>query len=168
MISAPVIVTATFADSDFRWLDNLRQSHFPPERNFVPAHLTLFHHLPPSETDALKCRIRDETKGRAPLTGWITSVRSLGRGVAFNVDSPELSALRERLADAFGGVLIPQDLAIWRPHITIQNKVEPAQARQLEKYMKSEFRPRQITFAGIGIWAYRNGPWEAIAHYRFG
>jgi hypothetical protein len=32
------------ADS-FAWLDGLRQPHFPVERNFLPAHLTLCHRL---------------------------------------------------------------------------------------------------------------------------
>ncbi|RZL99804.1 MAG: 2'-5' RNA ligase family protein, partial [Sphingomonas sp.] len=46
--AAPIIVTAVFGAEDFAWADGLRRAHFPPDRNIVPAHLTLFHHLAPS------------------------------------------------------------------------------------------------------------------------
>ncbi|MGK3899645.1 hypothetical protein ABI062_15425, partial [Enterococcus faecium] len=51
---APIIVSALFGDRDFAWLDGLRRAHFPPERNVLPAHLTLFHHLPPSVEHELR------------------------------------------------------------------------------------------------------------------
>jgi len=39
------ILTAEMDDDSFAWLAGLRRRHFPPERNFLPAHLTLFHRL---------------------------------------------------------------------------------------------------------------------------
>ena len=44
----PIIVTALFGDGDNGWLQELRLAHYPPERNRVPAHLTMFRQLPPS------------------------------------------------------------------------------------------------------------------------
>jgi len=47
-MAGALIVTAELAAEDFAWLDRLRQAHFPPERNRLRAHLTMFHALPPS------------------------------------------------------------------------------------------------------------------------
>ena len=46
-----LIVTAMLPPDIFAWAEGLRRAHFPPERNLVPAHLTLFHALPPSAED---------------------------------------------------------------------------------------------------------------------
>jgi hypothetical protein len=43
---APIIISALLGPEDFGWLNDLRRAHFPPERNQLDAHLTLFHHLP--------------------------------------------------------------------------------------------------------------------------
>ena len=53
----------------------------------------------------------------------------LGGGVAFRVVSPDLDRIREELADDFHGLLGAQDCGGWRPHVTIQNKVAPKEAR---------------------------------------
>ncbi len=42
----PLIVTVALDEGAFAWFEDLRQTHFPPGRNQVPAHLTLFHALP--------------------------------------------------------------------------------------------------------------------------
>jgi 2'-5' RNA ligase len=90
---------------------------------------------------------------------------SLGRGVA--IDSPDLEAVRADLADAFGGVLTPQDAAGWRPHVTIQNKVSPHEARALQAMLTRDFRSRPVGIVGLAAWWYRGGPWEVIATYPF-
>ena len=60
--AAPIIVSALFGDADLAWLDALRRAHFPPARNQLPAHLTLFHHLPPSIEGELGARLGTETR----------------------------------------------------------------------------------------------------------
>ena len=42
-MTAPLIICADFAPADFAYLDALRRAHFPPERNILPAHLTMLH-----------------------------------------------------------------------------------------------------------------------------
>jgi hypothetical protein len=97
---APIIVTALFGRQDTAFFDAMRREHFPPERNQLDAHLTLFHHLPPSGLDELKHRLNQETRGiRAPQAR-IGGLMSLGRGVAYRIESPELVSIRARLADA--------------------------------------------------------------------
>jgi hypothetical protein len=92
---------------------------------------------------------------------------SLGRGTALRVDSEGLAAIRADLAEAFAGLLTPQDQAGWRPHVTIQNKVEPAIARALLAALSTERWPRPLALAGLASWWYRGGPWEPIRTYRF-
>lgn len=165
-MSAPIIVTAMLGASDFAWADGLRRAHFPPERNQVPAHITLFHHLPPGVADELRDQLKAETRARAPAAR-LSALRHLGNGVAFQVESPELAALRERLADHFTGLLIPQDQAAWRPHITVQNKVKPAEAKALLTELQGSFLPRPLQIAGLASWWYRGGPWEPLSEHRF-
>ena len=166
-MTAPIIVTAVLGAADFAWLDALRRAHFPPERNLLSAHLTMFHHLPPSVAAELLARLRAETRGlRAPIAT-LDRILSLGGGTAFGVRSEALAAIRARLAEAFAGCLVPQDRAGWRAHVTIQNKVAPAEAKRLQAVLEQGFAPRPLMIAGLAAYHYRGGPWEAIASYRF-
>lgn len=165
-MTAPVIVTALMGAADFAWADGLRRRHFPPERNWLPAHITLFHHLPPSALDEVKHRLAQYCAGPAPAAR-LDRVIGLGRGVAFHVDSPDLLAMRDDMAHAFAGLLTPQDRAPPRLHITVQNKVDPAQAHALEQALRADFRPRPLQIAGLAAWHYRGGPWELAARYVF-
>jgi 2'-5' RNA ligase superfamily len=166
--AAPVIVAAEFGAADFAWLDRLRRTHFPIERNQLPAHMTLFRHLPPSLLPELDARLKTEIRTMHRPVASIGEPMLLGRGVALRVRCVALEALRERLADAFAGMLTPQDEANWRPHVTIQNKAEPAEARRLHAQLAEDFRhPRPLFLTGLATHFYRGGPWEQIARYRF-
>jgi len=165
---APLIVSALFGAEDFAWMDGLRRAHFPPERNQLDAHLTLFHHLPPSLEPELRQRLIQATRGASSPPATVSALMKLGRGVALRIDSPGLAIIRRDLADAFAGLLTPQDAGGWRAHVTIQNKVEPAGARRLHDRLAAGFAPRPIRIVGIGVWRYRGGPWEAVSRHPFG
>ena len=64
--AAPIIVTALLGDEDFAYLDGLRREHLPPERNRLSAHLTMFHHLPPSLAAELRTRLTEEARAAPP------------------------------------------------------------------------------------------------------
>ena len=100
-----------------------------------------------------------------PLT--VKGPRSLGRGVALVVDAPPLMILRRALADRWRDVLTPQDRQGFRPHVTVQNKVQPIEAERLLADLQGSFQP--MTAAGIGLllWRYLGGPWERRALFRF-
>jgi hypothetical protein len=166
-ISAPMIVTVLFGAADTAFFDVLRARHYPPERNQLKAHLTMFHHLAPSLERELKQRLVAETKGVPAPAARIAGLMSLGRGVAFRIDSPALEEVRDRLADAFATLLTPQDRAGWRPHVTLQNKVEPVVAKALQAEIERDFRPRDVRIAGLATWWYRGGPWEALSRHMF-
>ena len=158
-VPAPIIVTALMGAADFAWADGLRRAHFPPERNWLGAHITLFHHLPPSALEEVAGRLKRLGAGPRPAAR-LTDVMLLGRGVAYRVESPELLAMRAELADAFAGMLTPQDQAKPRLHITIQNKVTPDAAKALADKLRADFRPRPLAIAGLAAWHSRGGPWE--------
>ena len=164
--SAPLIVSALLASQDFAWLDGLRRAHYPAERNRVPAHMTLFRHLPPSLAPELKGRLAEATRARRPSARTIGLI-DLDGGVAVRIASPELEATRAELALSFAGLLTPQDIAGWLPHVTIQNKVPPAEARRLRAELAANFVQRPISIEGLAIWAYRDGRWEPHSRHMF-
>ncbi|PZP17933.1 MAG: hypothetical protein DI607_06435, partial [Sphingomonas hengshuiensis] len=139
----------------------------PPERNVIPAHLTLFHHLPPDVAREVKQRLVAETQRISPPRARISGLLNMGRGVAFRIDSTELETIRARLAEAFAPLLTPQDRAGWRPHVTVQNKVAPAAARALLDTLAADFAPRPVAIAGLASWWYRGGPWEPLSRHMF-
>jgi 2'-5' RNA ligase superfamily len=165
-MAGALIVTAELAPSDFSWIERLRRTHYPPERNRIPAHLTIFHALPPSGEIELRARLARIVRQSAP-SATIAGVTDLGGGVAFRVVSPDLDGIRDRLADDLHGLLGAQDNAGWRPHITIQNKVVPKAARRLKDLLERTFVPRSLAISGIGLHRYLGGPWEKIAVYPF-
>lgn len=134
----------------------------------LDAHLTLFHHLPPSAAPEITRALAGETRGVAPPRAIASEVISLGRGVAFRIVSAELDALRDRLAARFTGQLTPQDAAPWRAHITVQNKVAPEVARALRAALAADFQPRPVWVSGLAAYWYGGGPWELLSRYRFG
>ncbi len=165
-MTAPLIVTADFAPTDYAFLDAERRAHFPPERNILAAHLTLFHALPPSvESEARRClaEAADRPTPRATLAG----LYSLGSGVAYAVQSRDLEDIRADIADAFTGCLTAQDAHGWRPHVTIQNKVTSSVARDLLIAKQRQFVPRPLGLAGLALHRYLGGPWETVQRWRF-
>lgn len=166
-MTAPIIITAEMGKADQAWANGLRQTHFPPERNFLDAHITLFHHLPPTHLAEIKSRLAALASECPPPVARLSEVMMLGRGVAYRVDSPDLLAIRDELAKEFRGLLIPQDQARPRLHITVQNKVEPAVAKALHAELSAMFNPRRLTISGLAAHYYRNGPWEHIASWKF-
>jgi len=92
---------------------------------------------------------------------------NLGRGTALRLASPAMLDLRERLAERFHGLLTPQDEHVPRLHVTIQNKVSPAEARALQAQLAASIEPRDFAFAGLALNRYRGGPWEFVKRWTF-
>jgi hypothetical protein len=126
----------------------------------------LFHHLPPGVEAELARRLKAAAKAPPPRAD-ITRLLDLGGGTALRVESPALAAIREGLADAFHGLLTPQDRAPWRPHVTIQNKVANREARALQQTLQASFAPRPLAIRGLAAWRYLGGPWEAVGMWPF-
>jgi len=165
--SAPLILTLALDGESFAFLDGLRRAHFPPERNVVPAHVTLFHALPGEQRPAIGSLLDLVCRRQKPLLVSVTGLRFMGRGVAFTLESPALQALRRELADEWSPWLTPQDSQRFQPHVTIQNKVAPDEARALHRRLSAEFQPFTVRGEGLILWRYLGGPWERIRLFRF-
>lgn len=165
-MSGPLIVTALFAPGDDGWLQELRRAHYPPELNRVPAHLTLFRHLPPSLEGELSARLGAATNASPPRAE-IAGVMDLGEGTALRVESADLAGIRDALADAFHGLLTPQDQTPFNAHITIQNKVSLRDARRLQQQLRATFTPRPLAIRALASWRYAGGPWEPVRTHPF-
>ncbi len=146
--------------------DQMRQRYFPPERNLIPAHLTLFHTLP--DTPEISNDLHSAAGSIQPFPMQVTGLRSLGRGVAYTLVSLELQALHRRLSSAFELHLSPQDRQKFQPHIVIQNKATPEQARTLMALLQPAFQPFDVHVEGLDLWHYRGGPWEHTQTFPFG
>lgn len=165
--ASPLIVTLKLDEASFGWLNALRQAHFPPERNYLPAHITLFHALPGSEEDAIRGHLAAVSASIAPFQLEMPELRFLGRGVAIEVRSEALLSLRAQLARQFRSWLNSQDSQAYRPHVTIQNKVSPEAARSLLHSMSQQWRTGQASAEGLLLWEYLGGPWRGMAEFPF-
>ena len=165
--TAPLILTLAMDDVAFAHFDALRRTHFPPERNLIPAHLTLFHRLPAAQGERIAGDIVSACAGQPPIRLATSSVRFLGRGVAYAFDAPDLLRLRERLAGRWRAWLSAQDREGFRPHLTVQNKVSPERARALYEQLSATFQPATVTGEGLLLWRYLGGPWAPAGSYPF-
>lgn len=164
-MAGPLIVTAEIG-SDFGWLDDLRQRNFPPERNQLPAHLTMFHAIAPSAEQELRHIL--QSFGTLPRPrAWIAGLMNLGGGVAFRIASDELDAIRAEVAERLHGLLTAQDSAGWSAHITIQNKVLPCDAKALMMAIGDRYDRRLLDLPALGLHRYLGGPWERLRTFPF-
>jgi 2'-5' RNA ligase len=163
----PLVVTLLLADDAQRRFDRLRERHFPADRNHLAAHVTLFHAVPGEHEDAVRADLADAAD-RPAFDVEVVGLRSLGRGVAFDLHADEVTDLRTALAGRWAPWLTRQD-AQWRhPHVTVQNKVTPAAARALHDDLAAGFTPYRVPATGLGLWRYEGGPWSALGSYPFG
>lgn len=167
-IDAPLILTLTLDEPAQHRFNQLREAHFPPARNYLQAHVTLFHHLPGADYAALADELSALATATPVLPLRVAAVRFLGQGVAYSLENEELQRLHRQLQTRWAAHLRPQDRQPLRPHITVQNKVPADQARALHEQLAADFTPYTISGTGLALWAYRNGPWEALNQFPFG
>jgi 2'-5' RNA ligase len=125
--------------------------------------------LPGAEYDAIAGHLAEVAAAQpGPLPLRVTGLKFMGRGVMYTLDNPALPALHRRLQQHWQAWLSPQDQQGLRPHITVQNKVDPAVARALHEELAAGFRPFEAQGTGLALWAYRGGPWEKLAQWQLG
>jgi hypothetical protein len=165
-LADPFILTAALPPDLAGFAEGLRRAHYPPERNHLHAHVTLFHAFAPSLLDELRDYLPRLAAEFAAPEGAVKGVMDLGRGTAIALEVPQLLALREGIAEHFHGSLTVQDLHEPRPHITIQNKVTKDEARALQARLPALLAPwltkPPFAFPALELWHYRGGPWELV------
>jgi 2'-5' RNA ligase len=151
----------------FAALDALRRRHYAPERNLVPAHLTLFRALPAERGREIKGFLAQVTSAQRPIEIPAGDVKAMENGVAIFLHSPQLAALRQELAREWWPWLGEQDKAGFRPHVTIQTTLDEAEAFRTRRAIAATFRPPRIKGVGLHLWRYCEGPWESERVFRF-
>jgi 2'-5' RNA ligase len=159
------VLTLRMDEVSFARLDELRGRYFPPDINFIPAHLTLFHALTPEQVSRLVSAHPGLSGQSIPLQ----FVRPLliGRGVAIQVARGELTELQGRLIGALGAGLTRQDRAPFRPHVTIQDKVTREHAKATFARVASNFEPWSGRGIGLDVWRYLGAKWAPHLHFAF-
>lgn len=165
--SAPLILTLKLDQHTFQILDNLRREHFPPERNVIPAHITLFHALPGEQLESIEQTLQRVCNATSQFDLTVAQPRSLGRGVALTVEGATLIQVRSQLATAWASWLSPQDAQRYQPHVTVQNKVSTAAAQTLLATLRAHWQPLAATGEGLVLWRYLGGPWAQVATFDF-
>lgn len=163
----PLVVTATLPAPEQAWLDAWRAEFYPPERNHLVAHLTLFHALPGEERETIAAELEAVAARTPPLPARADRLRFLGRGVAVEVDAPALVALRDDLAAKWAGRLTRQDEQPLKPHVTVCNKVTPGRAREVERELHARLVARSFALGGLALHEYAGGPWIAVRAWAF-
>jgi 2'-5' RNA ligase len=164
---SPLILTLKLDPLTFEQVNTLRQQHFPPDRNWIPAHITLFHALPSQQISPISEKLQQVCAQIPPFQIHFADLRFLGKGVALECSSSFLNQLQQDLAQSWTDWLTAQDRQKYRPHITIQNKVLPEQARQLYEQMKQTWHSFNGWGEGLLLWYYRGGSWELAEDFLF-
>ncbi len=163
----PLIVSLTLDAAAQAWFDACRSAHFPPDRLVVGAPVTMFHALPGECEPRVAALVAGLCASAAPFPVAVSGLRFLGRGVAYALSAAPAVAIRREIAAALAGELTPQDRQAWSPHVTVQNKATPEQARQTLAMLAGQAVPSPIEATGLAVWRYRGGPWDAVMSARF-
>ena len=163
----PLVLTLILDADAAGFFNQLRHQHFPAEKNYVDAHLTLFHQLPGSAADRIIAGLEEVSTRYGPLSLSVAEVRLLGKGVAYRIESPILEQLHRQLQKQWKPYLTAQDQQKLWPHVTVQNKVPPEAAKTLHQQLSSTFEPFVATGRGLHLWEYTGGPWRSLQEFAF-
>lgn len=149
----------------------LREKHFPAHLNRTPAHLTMFHALPGSHMPSIVTAIEEECQDLGPFRLATGSLFRMGRGVGINVGQGSQPArlLHKELQQRWNDVLSEQDRQAWRPHWTIQNKVnDSAVVEGTMREVEQQFQGAEGVAEGCVLWRYeREGNWKFERMFEF-
>ena len=159
------VLTLALDDASQARFEDERQRYFPAALNRIPAHLSLFHTL--HEEDATYAALDGATREQRTFPMHVTELRSMGKGVAYFLQSPEAKALHRRLSEAFDEQLSAQDRQGFRPHVVVQNKVTPDEAKRTLMLLQAGFRAFSVSAVGLDLWRYLGGPWLHLRRFKF-
>ena len=161
----PLVMTLLLDEPTQQRFERERRALFPPGRTQVGAHVTLFHALPPELYGEVVAAL-GEVPG--PVAVEVTGVRSLGRGAAYDLTCPDLVTRHRQWQGRWRDRLTRQDAQAWRPHVTVQNKVDPDTARRTVAELSSAFAPWTATGVALEVWRYDGGPWTHLERVLLG
>lgn len=159
------IVTLELDAGAQAWFEEQRQRYYPAALNRIPAHVSLFHALPGDGNT--RHALREAAEGTAGFRMRVVGVRSMGRGVLYELQAAEVMGLHRGLAERFRPFLTPQDKQPLKPHVVVQNKVEPAEAKALLAVLGAGFAAWEVEAVGLDWWEYLGGPWRLLERFAF-
>jgi len=165
--AAPLIVTAELPAALQAMADGLRRAYYPAERNKVPAHVTLFHALPPFVEGEARSVLAALAADTPPPEALLAAVMDLCTRTALRIESSAMLDLHGLMAERFHGLLSRQDQYVPRLHVTVQNKVLRADAKALQSSLAFDFRHQPFAFAGLALHRYKVGLWEPAGRWAF-
>jgi hypothetical protein len=71
------------------------------------------------------------------------------------------------MIEVMAGDLTRQDQQPFRAHVTVQNKVDTAEAKALFESLRSDFEAWNGWGESVLIWEYLGGPWRLESEHRF-
>ena len=164
----PLIVTLQLDRTAQQRFEAERAELFPPGRTAVGAHVTLFHALPAYLRKDAEEELGSLAASIPPFPVDVTGLVPLGRGVAYRLASPQAELLHRRLQDRWRTHLTRQDAQPFRPHVTVQNKVEPDVAKATLGRLRETFQRTTTRGVGLELWRYDGGPWTLVHRWAFG
>ncbi len=164
----PLVLTLGVDEASQGRLEAERRRYYPARLNRIPAHVSLFHALPGEEERSVGEELASLAATEAPFAVEVYDLMRLGRGVAYSVRAPELARLHARLRAAWLPWLSPQDRQGFRPHVVVQNKADPGEARGLYERLSASFRPWTIKAESLLLWYYEGGPWTPAGQFPLG
>ena len=162
----PLVVTLQLEAAAQRRFDAERARLFPSGRTAGGAHVTLFHALPAHLRADVEAQL-SEASAVPAFPVHVVEVMSLGRGVAYRLAADPADRLHRRLQDRWRPHLTRQDAQPFRPHVTVQNKVTPEEARDTLTQLRATFRPEVTQAVGLELWRYDGGPWTPLGSWGF-
>lgn len=163
---SPLVITLQLDQNASAFFNDLRKRFYPPSRNFLEAHLALFHRLPAGEGSISEDLHRWRLK-HGPFALQFTGLKHLGKGVAYRAECPALLAMHRQMQQQWQAWLIPQDKQKLWPHVTIQNKVAEEEARQTLTQLQASFQPFMACGIGFRVLLYKGGPWRWVSDHPF-
>ncbi|RAJ76532.1 2'-5' RNA ligase [Chitinophaga dinghuensis] len=161
-----MIITLQLDAAAQQYFNALRAAHFPAHANYLDAHLTLFYKLPDT-IPVIDIDLQNFAM-RTPMELQVTGLFHFGQGVAYTLQSTELTAMHTDMQQRWEPWLIRQDKQPLHPHITIQNKVTAHKAALLYESLMESFTPFTVQALGLHTWRYLKGPWKPLTYYPFG
>jgi len=158
------IVTLRLDEDSQSFFEQQRRQFYPVELDQISAHLTLFHRIEASPQ--VKAVVAGAAR-RQTFQLEVTGLRSLGRGVAYVLASKAAQGVHAELADAFADQLTAQDRQPFAPHVVVQNKVAPTQAKDLLLSLREQFTPFAVSGVALDLWNYLGGPWSLEDSFSF-
>lgn len=159
------VLTLSTTPSLSKPLTALRDKHFPVHLNHTPAHLTMFHALPGSEMDGIVAVLEELCRNTRPFKVTTGAPFRLKRGVGINVAQglEDAQRVHQELQRRWSDILSAQDSQSWRPHWTIQNKVdEEVVAAKTMDEVQQDFKGADGMADGVLLFLYDKGRWSLL------